>query len=78
MAKRKRKNVHYLEKAIKSAQSECPDGSSLMLFVAQNVEGGGSVMRYAGARIDRENAISMVKRWLYNQGEKENWMEHID
>ena len=75
MAKRKRriKDVHYIERAIKSAQNECPDGCALMLFVTD-----GNCLRYAGARVDREDAIKSMKAWLFNQGEKENWMNHIE
>lgn len=69
----KRKNVHYIGKAIEAAKNECPDNTAVMVFCSD-----GKITRYGGYRIDRSEAIKCVKHWLYQQGEKENWMEHID
>ena len=75
MAKKqgKRKDVHYMEKAIEAAINECPDGHAVMVF-----ESDGKVTRYAGYRLERSEAIKVVKTWLFQQGKKENWMNHIE
>lgn len=68
--------------AMKAAEAHIPVEASAMLFVAETEEmpdGNKKVaqIRYVGSKINREDAIRLMKTWLFEQGEKEAWMEHI-
>jgi hypothetical protein len=65
----------YMREAAAAAEDHLPDNHGIILM-AIPYEGGDQRLKYV-SNLDRADAIKVVKEWLFNQGEKENWMEHI-
>ena len=66
----------YLALAGKAVESKLPDNHGFILMVIPFEGSGDNRLRYVSS-IHREQALKVVKKWLYHNGEKENWMEHI-
>lgn len=69
-----RDDKDWMREAIKAAESKMPDQTATILFSYPLGTPGN--LRYASS-INREDAIMLVKQWLFAMGEKEAWMDHI-
>lgn len=68
-------NKKYLQEAAQAASEKLPDQTRLILFTLR-IECDETIVHYA-SDIERSDAIAALKTWLFHQGEKENWMQHI-
>lgn len=69
-------DTHYIQLAAEAAKAKLPDNYGILLF-AVPLTGGDNRLRYCSS-IPREQAIQVVKEWLYHNGVKENWVKHIE
>lgn len=64
----------YMQRAGEEIKKHLPDGCGFILLVAEHGEGGR--LNYT-ADVDRQDAIKVIKEFLFHVGESENWMKHI-
>lgn len=64
----------YLKQAAKAVEARLPDNHGFILLTMPF--GPGGRLTYT-ANIDRADAISALKEFLFSIGENENWMKHI-
>lgn len=69
-----RDDKEWMIEAMKAAEYKMPDQQAIMLFSYPIGRPGN--LRYSST-LSREDAITLVKQWLFAQGEKEAWMEHV-
>lgn len=67
-------SAEYMQKAAEAVNAALPDGHGFIILAAPFSK--DAVMRYA-SNIDRECAIRMLKHYLFQIGERENWMNDI-
>ena len=66
----------YLQQAIQAAKEKLPDGHEVIVIsVSANTP---NPRVFYTASMERESAVLVLKTLLFQWGEKENWMEHID
>lgn len=64
----------YLRLAAKAVESKLPDQHGFILLTMPF--GPNSRLSYT-ANIDRSYAINVLKEFLFQVGQEENWMKHI-
>jgi len=64
----------YLRAAAKAVETHLPDNHGFILMTMPF--GPGGKMTYLSS-IDREDAIKVLKEFLFRCGEEETWMQHI-
>ena len=64
----------YLKLIAKEVEARLPDNHGFIVFSFPMKESGRMFYISNGQRAD---CIKALKEWLFQQGEKENWMEHI-
>lgn len=69
-----RDNKEWMISAMRAAESKMPDSHAIMLF--SYPIGHPGELRYSST-MAREDAIILMKQWLFVLGEKEAWMNHI-
>lgn len=65
----------YLRLAAIDVAKRLPDQHGFVLFTTPTGHQPGRVGYVAN--VNRQDAIKMVKEWLFAMGEGENWMKHI-
>jgi hypothetical protein len=65
----------YLKEVAKLVHDKMPDGHGFLVITAPFGDGDHR-MNYI-SNIQREDAIKLVKEWLFKAGEEETWMKHI-
>lgn len=69
-------NKQYLVEACKAVHAKLPDNHGFILLVIEHGDARGKRLRYMSS-LERGSAIQALKRWLFEQGEEENWIKHI-
>jgi hypothetical protein len=65
----------YLREVAKVIDSKLPDNTG-WIFLASPFGGPGGRVQYT-SNIDRSDAIKLLKEFLFNTGNEEDWMQHI-
>jgi hypothetical protein len=66
----------YLTLAAKAIHDKLPDNHGFLLLVVPfNAEGDGRTAYISNC--EREDAIKLLKEFLFRIGEAEDWMKHI-
>ncbi len=74
--RKKRRDKDYLSLAAKAVKSRLPDNHGFILLTFPFGKSKDNRLVYTSSA-SRETSIQVVKAWLFHQGEKEDWMEHI-
>lgn len=68
-------NKQYLNDGAKAFQDHLPDHHGFIIL-AVPFEGGDQRVKYV-SNLKREDAIKVLKEWLFRVGEHEEWMKRI-
>lgn len=68
----------YLELAAEMVMAVIPDNHGFIIFTfGSSSSGEGENTLFYTSNCKRDDCIKLVKEWLFAQGEKGAWMEHI-